>query len=229
MSAASRASSSPEYVQQCYEAMLEHVQEWSSDRATALAIRRSCYLPDSRALYQCDDKCGSFWQALPVDPSGRHGKATAAHVYHFCIQANVVCGEDGLIRFAMVPKQVDNGSNFGLTNFILAIYEAWEKGRLPNNVRACYRHTDGGPDNISHVSHVLHWLLVYLGVFDEIIWFRFEAGYVSEHPDPHPSPPYKTCKASQTYAHTVLQAFSYGNSRPPLLSHEKDLRHRLQC
>jgi hypothetical protein len=26
------------------------------------------------------------------------------------------------------------------------------------------------------VTHVMHWLLVYLGVADEIIWFRFESG-----------------------------------------------------
>jgi hypothetical protein len=30
---------------------------------------------------------------------------------------------------------------------------------------------------VSYVTHVLHWLLVYLGVFDEILWFRFEAGH----------------------------------------------------
>ena len=35
---------------------------------------------------------------------------------------------------------------------------------------------DGGSDNVSALTHVFHWLLVYLGVFDEILWFRFEAG-----------------------------------------------------
>ena len=34
-----------------------------------------------------------------------------------------------------------------------------------------------GADNASYVTHVVHWLLVYLGVFNEIVWFRFKAGH----------------------------------------------------
>jgi hypothetical protein len=37
--------------------------------------------------------------------------------------------------------------------------------------------TDGGSDNVSQVTHILHWILVWLGCFEEIIWFRFEAGH----------------------------------------------------
>ena len=100
----------------------------------------------------------------------------AADLYRFCIQANVVCGKSGIIRFGFIPKHVHTGGNFGLTNFIMVIVRAFERGRLPQHVHTCYRHTDGGSDNVSVVTHILHWLLVYLGVFNTIIWFRFESG-----------------------------------------------------
>ena len=34
-----------------------------------------------------------------------------------------------------------------------------------------------GPDNVSIVTHFIHWLLVYLGVVNKIVWFRFKAGH----------------------------------------------------
>ena len=131
---------------------------------------------DRDAIYECDDKCGSFWQALPVDPFGRVGKKICAYLYRFSIQANVVCGAGGTIRFAATPKFVTTGANFGLTNLIMVIWRAYKSGRLMPHVKTMYRHTDGGSDNVGYVTHILHWLLVYLGVFEEIIWFRFEAG-----------------------------------------------------
>ena len=70
MDAARNLASDPAYVQVMYEEMLEHQREWSADRAAALAIRRSLEQADISGIYQCDDKCGSFWQALPVDPTG---------------------------------------------------------------------------------------------------------------------------------------------------------------
>ena len=30
---------------------------------------------------------------------------------------------------------------------------------------------------MSYTTHIVHWLLVYLGIFDELEWFRFEAGH----------------------------------------------------
>ena len=65
-----------------YERMLEHQREWSADRGAALAIRRSLEQADSWAIYECDDKCGSYWQSLPVDPTGRHGKSVVSDLYH---------------------------------------------------------------------------------------------------------------------------------------------------
>ena len=106
MNAARNLASDPAHVQAMYTRMLEHQRDWSSDRGVALAIRRALEQADSSAIYECDDKCGSFWQALPVDPTGRDGKSVVADLYRFSIQANVVCGKGGLIRFAFLPKHV---------------------------------------------------------------------------------------------------------------------------
>ena len=108
---------------------------------------------------------------------GRYNKSTAKKAYHFAIQSNVICGEDGILRFAFVPKNIATGGNFGLTNLVLVIWRAHEKGLLKNHVKQLIRHTDGGPDNVTFPTHVLHWLLVYIGVFDSVLWFRFEAGH----------------------------------------------------
>ena len=88
----------------------------------------------------------------------------------------MVCGKGGLIRFGFLPKHVATGGNFGLTNFLMVLLRSFDRGRLGPKVKTVYRHTDGGSDNVSMVTHIMHWLLVYLGVADEIIWFRFESG-----------------------------------------------------
>ena len=162
---------------QAKDAMLRHQAEWTSDRQTALDLRRAAYRAGTSTVYECDDKCGSFWQQLPVDKDGRYNKKSCAQTYRFAIQSNTVCGEQGILRFAVVPKNVATGSNFGLTNLLLVLSAAVENGRISKHTRRLIRHTDGGPDNLSYRTHVLHWLLVYIGAFDEVLWFRFEAGH----------------------------------------------------
>ena len=158
--------------------MVEHNADWHADRAVALALRRQMYNPDSAsAIYENDDKCGSHWLLMPVVDSGRDSKKSAAAKYDFAIQANVVCGEGGVCRLAVVPSNVATGSSFGLTNLVMVIWRAWKKGRLKTHTKTLIRHTDGGGDNVSYVTHIVHWLLVYLGIFDEVLWFRFEAGH----------------------------------------------------
>ena len=170
-------SSTPEAVKEKHEALVEHARDWQADRERAYDIRQLCSSPDYEAIYQVDDKCGSYWQRLPVSKTGRDTKRNAEAVYRFCVQANVVCGTNGTQRFTIVPKNIHAGSNFGLTNFILTLLHAKRAGRLPDHVRHVYRHTDGGPDNVAVKTHLIQWLLVYLGVFDKITWFRFKAGH----------------------------------------------------
>ena len=106
-----------------------------------------------------------------------------ADLYHFSIQANMVCGKGGLIRFGFLPKHVATGGNFGLTNFLMVLLRSFDCGRLGPKVKTVYRHTDGGSDNVSIVTHIMHWLLVYLGVADEIISVSSVNPRVSGHDD----------------------------------------------
>ena len=164
-------------VDRAYQEVLQHNIEWGDDRAIALKFKFASSTAQSTTLYEGDDKCGSHWQGLPVDPTGRESKQAAKAVFQFSIQANVVYGRNGLSRFAITPKAVTTGGNFGLTNFVMALHRAKELGRLQPHVTGLYRHTDGGSDNLALVTHLFHWLLVYIGVFQSIIWFRFEAGH----------------------------------------------------
>ena len=160
-----------------YNSLLQHNQEWGDDRAAALAMKFEAGKPMSDSIYECDDKCGSYWQSLPTDPTGRESKDQAKYVFPFSVQANVIYGQNGLQQFCITPKNVTTGSNFGLTCLMLALHRSFEIGLLTPQVKCLKRHTDGGPDNMSVVTQLFHWLLVYIGVFDEVLWFRFEAGH----------------------------------------------------
>ena len=168
----------PALLKEAFDDMVEHQTEWSNDRKIALAMKYSTYDQFADTCYECDDKCGSFWQQLPVSATGRDTKANVRAKYHFSIHANVVCGPGGLQRFTVVPKNVSGGgANFGLTNLIVALHAAWKSGKIGPHVTKLIRHTDGGPDNVSWVSHLVHWLLVYIGAFNDLLWFVFEAGH----------------------------------------------------
>ncbi|MEM7504933.1 MAG: hypothetical protein AAF417_23105, partial [Pseudomonadota bacterium] len=173
----SSSSSAAEQIEEKYQEMLAHQKEWQLERKTALAMKFASSKEDSTTLYQGDDKCGSHWISLPVGETGRDCKATAKAKYDFAIHANVVYGDNGLQRFVTVPKSVTTGASFGLTNLMRTLEKALDVKRLKPHVKTLYRHTDGGSDNVAKVTHVVHWLLVYVGAFDEIIWFRFEAGH----------------------------------------------------
>lgn len=172
----SAPNATAEQINASTEALLRHAAEWQGNREKAYDLRQRCSVLRSTARYQVDDKCGSFWQAMPVSECGRDHKQNATAKYKFSVQANVVAGEGGVKRFTIVPKNICTGANFGLTNLLMTIFVAHTSGNLQPQVETFYRHTDGGPDNVSVVSHFVHWLLVYLGVFNEIIWFRFQAG-----------------------------------------------------
>ena len=175
--AAKKAVTAPNIVERAWQEYHEHQIKWQADRAKSWSLRMECCNFEHPARYQCDDKCGSFWQKLPVSVGGRDTKENATAAYHFAVHANVLCGASGVNRFTFVPKNIKTGSNFGLSNLLMVLVAARESGGLPSHVRHLYRHTDGGPDNVAWTTHFFHWLLVYLGVFDEITWFRFKAGH----------------------------------------------------
>ena len=173
----SNPKSTKEQTEAAYQLMAAHASQWQQDRETALDLRHRYSNLVGFWRYSVDDKCGSFWQALPVSPTGRDTKENAKDKYRFSVHANVVCGVGGFKQFTFVPKNISTGSNFGLTSLLMTIYTAVQMGNLKADTRNFVRHTDGGPDNVSVVSHFVHWLLVYLGVFDNILWFRFKAGH----------------------------------------------------
>ena len=157
---------------------LDHQNQFMSDRLTARRLRAAATLPDSTARYECDDKCGSHWCKCPVTVGGRDSKHTSTRNYEFAVQANVVCGQAGVMRLAIVPKTVSTGANFGLSTLLLALWSACcSKGKLPRSVSRVYRHTDGGPDNVASLTHIFHWLVVYLGCWQDFWWFMFDAGH----------------------------------------------------
>ena len=164
-------------VARAHSDMVTHATQWQGGREVALDLRHRCSNLTSSTRYTVDDKCGSFWQQLPVSVTGRDTKENAKDKYHFSVHANVVCGEEGHKRFTFVPKNVCTGANFGLTNLLMTIFLAVKSGNIKPHTDSLIRHTDGGPDNVSVVTHFLHWLLVYLGVFNKVIWFRFKAGH----------------------------------------------------
>jgi len=154
----------------------DHMATWRDDRLLALRLRNESYDKSSPYVYECDDKCGSEWQSLPANDTGRASKDEEGAGYDMSVQANVVTGPNGLLRCAVVPRNVGTGSNFGLSTLILALHSAFQLGKL-NGKEHLLRHTDGGSDNLSRVTHCMHWLFVNLGIFQELTWFRFDSGH----------------------------------------------------
>jgi ribosomal protein S18 acetylase RimI-like enzyme len=155
-----------------------HLIAWQGDRQVALRLKDHSYGQGREWCYECDDKCGSHWVELPVAEDGRDNKSMAKLKYKFGLQCNIIAGGGGVNRFMVVPKHIKTGGNFGLTCLMLALIRAQELGRLTSTAGTrLYRHTDGGPDNLSVTTHLFHWLLVHIGIFEEVVWFRFDAGH----------------------------------------------------
>jgi hypothetical protein len=166
----------PDDVAEARKQMLDHQRQFAADRTCARSMRYATHdILNCSDLYECDDKCGSFWCKCPV--VGRQNKGNVKQVYDFAVQANVVCGPGGVLRLSIVPKTVNTGANFGLSTLLSALYAAQKGGRLKPHVRRLLRHTDGGSDNVSKLTHIFHWLLVYVGCWQEVLWFIFDAGH----------------------------------------------------
>ena len=120
----SNPSSTAEARKEALDELKAHHMEWSRDREVAIRERYHSFQPASKTVYECDDKCGSQWLKLPVEPGGRDSKASVKDKFTFAVQANSVCGVKGIIRFSVLPKHIRTGSNFGLTCLIMAIWRA---------------------------------------------------------------------------------------------------------
>ena len=107
--------------------MVAHQKKFTLDRTCARSLRYASYDSLCSAdVYECDDKCGSFWCKIPV--VSRQNKDNTKQVYEFAVQANVVCGPGGVLRLSVIPKTVNTGANFGLTTLVSALYAAFKAG-----------------------------------------------------------------------------------------------------
>ena len=104
LKAARNSRSEPAVVTKLYQRVVDHTNEWQADRALAQKLRYACYLSDADAIYEGDDKCGSFWQCIPVDINGRVSKENSKRLFHFAVQANVVCGEGQCLALGFRPR-----------------------------------------------------------------------------------------------------------------------------
>ena len=149
---ASSPKASAAQVEKAYAELLAHAAQWQQDRETAIDLRHRYSCPSSNWRYFVDDKCGSYWQQLPVSSTGRDTKENAKDKYKFAVHANVVCGEDGHKQFTFVPKNICTGANFGLTNLLMTIHLAMSSGNLKPHADCLVRHTDGGEARISYTA-----------------------------------------------------------------------------
>ena len=164
-------------VERLRNVMLDHQALFMNDRRAARSLRMATYFDNCDDSYECDDKCGSHWCKAPVTAGGRDSKEYHTRNYEFAVQANVVCGPYGVMRLSIIPKNLGTGSNFGLSTLLLGLHSAWRIGKIPKSARRLLRHTDGGPDNVAKLTHIFHWLLVYIGCWEDVVWFMFNAGH----------------------------------------------------
>ena len=87
---ASSSKASAAQVEKAYADLVAHAAQWQQDRETAIDLRHRYSCLSSNWRYFVDDKCGSFWQQLPVSSTGRDTKENAKDKYKFAVHANVV-------------------------------------------------------------------------------------------------------------------------------------------
>ena len=68
---ASNPLSTPEQVAEKHNDLVEHYAMWQGDREKGFELRQAASTRKSHARYTVDDKCGSFWQQMPMGEEGR--------------------------------------------------------------------------------------------------------------------------------------------------------------
>ena len=71
-----------------WQRMTNHANQWQRDRETAIDLRHRYSINTSRWRYSVDDKCRSFWHAMPVSFSGRDTKENAKDKYRFSVHTH---------------------------------------------------------------------------------------------------------------------------------------------
>eukprot|EP00965_Chrysotila_dentata_P158705 5242459-Pleurochrysis_carterae.AAC.1 len=100
-----------------------------------------------------------FAALLVCKEAARTAFTSGKYKYRAAVQASLYPGT--LMRMSLVLPCVQTGANLGCTAFFASLLRHQEKGTLGSIV---YRQTDDGSDNDATITHVLHWLLVHMGV-----------------------------------------------------------------
>eukprot|EP00965_Chrysotila_dentata_P135301 4473740-Pleurochrysis_carterae.AAC.3 len=153
------------------ERLFQHIYDMRKERRAAMALHRECVGRPTEWLFEYDDKCSSQYTFLPSPKGGRETALSAGrYKYRTNLQANLCPG--AVNRLSIVPPCLRTGANFGCTAFFGALLRAQELAKLGEVV---YRQTDGGSDNDAIVTHVMHWLLVHMGVVEKVVWLRLKS------------------------------------------------------
>jgi len=84
--------------------------------------------------------------------------------YRQCLQGDFYPGRGNY--YLIVPPMLSTGANFGLTSFLITLYDLIKKGKVGGSMRKLIRQTDGGPDNVSWVTYAIFAVLVKEGVLN---------------------------------------------------------------
>lgn len=159
---------------------LKHIEACHSERRLIGSLRSET-LRTQDAVFQVDDKLGSFWQFLPMPPNMRQGKDVSSNYqYRQCLQGNFFPGRGNF--YMVVQPMLSTGNNFGCTSFILGLYKLIEGGKF-DHVRRLVRQTDGGSDNVGWVTFAVHSMLITEGTLDLLDWVRLRPGHSHNEAD----------------------------------------------
>eukprot|EP00965_Chrysotila_dentata_P091654 3026021-Pleurochrysis_carterae.AAC.9 len=155
--------------------LMAHVHDMMAERDVCAELAGDASR-SNKIVFCLDDKLVSHWQSLPIPPGGRDGKNTAGRWrYRQCLQGNSFPGVCNFV--SVVPPMLHTGSNVGFSAFVYSLYRLIETGKLDARAKRIARQTDGGPDNVSWVTHGVHFMLVREGVFNQIVRIRLLPGH----------------------------------------------------
>eukprot|EP00965_Chrysotila_dentata_P081764 2699149-Pleurochrysis_carterae.AAC.1 len=110
-----------------------------------------------------------------MPPNERKSKRSAGRwSYRQCLQSSSFEGIGSFL--SVVPPMLHTGGNFVCIVFCYSFYRLIEQSKLESRVERIIRQTDGGNDNVTWVTHALHYTLVHEGAFNQINWIRLKPG-----------------------------------------------------
>eukprot|EP00965_Chrysotila_dentata_P182148 6014815-Pleurochrysis_carterae.AAC.1 len=148
---------------------MQHVEEMMAGREVIAELETDASR-SKKLAFICDDKLGSHWQFLPMPTNKRDSKKSASRwTYWQRLQGNTY---EGIGNFLSgVPPMLHTGGSFGCSAFcVLLMYRLIQQFKLDARVERIIRQTDEGSDNVTWITHAVHYVLVREGAFNQIDW-----------------------------------------------------------